>query len=89
MTLCVTITVSSRFTVSIILVVITTVKERRVVAILLHHSNATSVDILISIRHWMERATKVLIICRFHVRPHGEGEKTVGSQAVTCRHCCL
>ena len=52
MTLCVTIT--SRFTVSIILVVITAVKERGVVAILhriLLHSNVTSVDILI--RHWM------------------------------------
>ena len=56
--MCVTIT--SRFTVSIILVVITTLKERRVVAIMLLHSNVTSVDILI--RHWIESATKVLVV---------------------------
>ena len=54
------VTVTSRFTVSIILVVITTVKERRVVAISLLHSNVTSVDILI--RHWIESATKVLVV---------------------------
>ena len=58
--MCVTIT--SRFTVSIILVVITTLKEleRRVVAITLLHSNVTSVDILI--RHWIGSATKVLVV---------------------------
>ena len=56
--MCVTIT--SRFTVSIILVVITTVKERRVVAISLLHSNVTFVDILI--RHWIESATTMLIV---------------------------
>ena len=39
--------------------VITTMKELCVVAILLLHSNITSVGILI--HHWMERATKVLI----------------------------
>ena len=56
------ITITSRFIVSIILVVITTVKERWVVAILLLdlHSNITSVDILIC--HWMERATKVPVV---------------------------
>ena len=54
------VTITSRFTVSIILVVITTVEERRVVAILLLHSNITSVGILI--RHWIERTTKVLLV---------------------------
>ena len=39
------VTITSRITVSIILVVITTVKERRGVAILILHSNVTSVDI--------------------------------------------
>ena len=52
------VTTTSRITVSIILVVITTVKERRVVAILILHSNVTSVDILI--RHWMESATMMI-----------------------------
>ena len=57
------VTITSRFAVSIILVVITTVKERCVVAIsiLLLHSNVTSVDILICHR-WMERATKALVV---------------------------
>ena len=27
--------------------------------------------------------------CHSHLRPHGEAEKTVGSQAVMCRHFCL
>ena len=58
------VTTTSRFTVAIILshilVVITTLKERRVVAISLLHSNATSADILI--RHWMESAAKVLVV---------------------------
>ena len=54
------VTTTSRITVSIILVVITTVKERRVVAILILHSNVTSVDILI--RHWMESATMMIVV---------------------------
>ena len=54
------VTITSRFTVSIILVVITTVKEPCVVAILLLHSNVPSVGILIC--HWMERASKVLVV---------------------------
>ena len=54
------VTMTSRFTVSIILVVITTVKERRVVAILSLHSNATSVDILI--RPWMESITTMIVV---------------------------
>ena len=54
------VTITSRVTVAIILVVITTVKEPCVVAILLLHSNVTSVGILI--RHWMERATKVFVV---------------------------
>ena len=54
------VTITSRFTVSIILAVITTLKERRVVAIMLLHSNVTSVDILI--RHWIESATNVLVV---------------------------
>ena len=57
---CACVTITSRFTVSIILVAITTVKEWCVVAIILRHSHATSVDILI--RHWMERAIKVLVV---------------------------
>ena len=43
---------TSRLTVSIILVVITTVTERRVVAISLLLTNVTSVDILI--RNWIK-----------------------------------
>ena len=60
--MCITTTSQCQFTVSIILVVITTVKEPCVVAILLLriHSNVTSVGILI--RHWMERDTKVLVV---------------------------
>ena len=58
--MCVTIT--SRFAVSKILVVIITVEERCVVAILLLHSNVTSVNVDILIRHWMERATNVLVV---------------------------
>ena len=27
--------------------------------------------------------------CHSHLRPHGEAEKTVGSQAVACRNFCL
>ena len=54
------VTTTSRFTVSIIQVVISTVKERRVVAILILHSNVTSVDILI--RHWMESATMMIVV---------------------------
>ena len=54
------ITTTSRFTVSIILVVITTLKERRVVAVMLLHSNVTSVGILI--RHWIESATTMLVV---------------------------
>ena len=60
-------TIASRFTVrlSIILAVMTTVKEPCVVAILLLHSNATSVGILI--RHWLERATNVrVLVVDFH-----------------------
>ena len=40
--------------------VITTVKEPCVVAIVLLHSNVTSVGVLI--RHWTERATKVRVV---------------------------
>ena len=54
------VTTTSRITVSIILVVMTTVKERRVVAILIFHSSVTSVDILI--RHWMESATMMIVV---------------------------
>ena len=54
------VTKPSRFYVSIILVVITTVKERRVVAIPLLYTNVASVGILI--RNWTESATKVLVV---------------------------
>ena len=53
------VTITSRFTVSIILVVITTVKERRVVVISLLYSNVTCGDILT--RHWIESATTMLV----------------------------
>ena len=79
------ITTTSRFTVSIILVVITTLKERHVVAVMLLYPNVTSVDTLI--RHWIESATKVLVVTlTFALMAR---QKTVGSQAVTCRHFCL
>ena len=81
------ITTTSRFTVSIILVVITTLKERRVaiVAVMLLESNVTSVGTLV--RHWIESATKVLVVTpTFALMAR---QKTVGSQAVTCRHFCL
>ena len=55
------VTVTSRFTVSIILVVITTVKERHVVAISLLHSNVASRSVDILIRHRMESATTMLV----------------------------
>ena len=54
------ITTTSRFTVSIILVVITTVKERRVVAISLLYSNVTFGAILS--RHWIESATTMFVV---------------------------
>ena len=54
------VTTTSRITVSIILVVITAVEERRVVAILIFHSNVTSVGILI--RHWIESATMMIVV---------------------------
>ena len=57
---CARTTKASRFTVSIILVVIATVKERRVVAMMLLGTNATSVAILI--RHWIGSATTVLVV---------------------------
>ena len=54
------VTITSRFTVSIILVVITTVKERRFVVISLLYSNVTFGDILT--RHWIESATTMLVV---------------------------
>ena len=54
------VTITSRFTAPIILVVITTVKERRVVAISLLYSNVTFGDILS--RHWIESATTMLVV---------------------------
>ena len=82
--MCVTIT--SRFTVSIILVVITAVKERRVVAISLLHSNAF-VGILI--RHWIESAKAVLVVAFTFALMARERRRSCGSQAVACRHFCL
>ena len=83
--MCVTIT--SRFTVSIILVVITPVKERRVVAIIIFHSSVTSVDILI--RHCIESATTMLVVAFTFALMEREGRRSCGSQAVTCPHFCL
>ena len=54
------VTITSRFTASIILVVITTVKKRRVVAISLLYSNVTFGEILT--RHWIESATTMLVV---------------------------
>ena len=91
-------TETSRFTVLIILVVITTVTERRVVAISLLLTNVTSVDILI--RNWIESATKVLVvtltlalIARERRRPVGYGRyvstlspEMVGKSSPTCHN---
>ena len=71
--MCVTIT--SRFTISIILVVTTTLKERHVVEIMLLHSNVTSVDILI--RHWIESARKVLVVTLTFALMAGERRRPV------------
>ena len=83
--MCVTIT--RRFTVIIILVVITTLKERHIVAISLLHSNVTFVDILI--RHCIESATTMLVVAFTFALMEREGRRSCGSQAVTCRHFCL
>ena len=72
---CASDTIRSRFTVSIILVVITTGKKLCVVAILLLHSNVTFVGILI--RHWMERATKVLVVAFTFALMAREGRRSV------------
>ena len=81
--MCVTIT--SRYTVSIILVVITTVKEQRVVAISLLHSNVTFVDNLI--RHWIESATTMLVVAFTFALMASERRRSCGSQAVACGFC--
>ena len=81
------VTVTSRDTVSIILVVITTVKERSVVAISLLHSNVTFVDNLI--RHWIESATTMLVVAFTFALMARERRRSCGSQAVTCRQLCL
>ena len=83
--MCVAIT--SRCTVSIILVVITTVKERRVVAILSLHSNVTSVGILI--RHWMESVTTMIVVAFTFALMARDIQDDVRSQAVACRHFFL
>ena len=79
------VTMTSQYTVSIILVVITTVKERRVVAILILHSNVTSVGILI--RHWMESATTMLVVAFTFALMARERRRSCDSQAVTCDFC--
>ena len=81
--MCVTIT--SRYTVSIILVVITTVKERRVVVISLLFSNVTFGDILT--RHWIESATTMLVVAFTFALMASERRRSCGSQAVTCDFC--
>ena len=81
------VTMTSRFTVSIILVVIITVKERRVVAILSLHWNVTSVGILI--RHWMESVTTMIVVAFTFALMAREIQADVRSQAVTCRHFFL
>ena len=73
------VTITSRFTVSIILVVITTVKERRVVAISLLYSNVTFGDILT--RHWIESATTMLVVAFTFALMARERRRSRGSQA--------
>ena len=81
--MCVAIT--SRYTVSIILVVITTVKEQRVVAVSLLHSNVIFVDNLI--RHWIESATTMIIVAFTFARMARRGRRSCDSQAVACDFC--
>ena len=73
------VTITSRFTVSIILVVITTVEERRVVAISLLYSNVTFGDILS--RHWIESATTMLVVAFTFALMARERRRSCGSQA--------
>jgi hypothetical protein len=73
------VTITSRFTVPIILVVITTVKERRVVAISLLYSNVTFGDILS--RHWIESATTMLVVAFTFALMARERRWSCGSQA--------
>ena len=73
------VTITSRFTVSIILVVITTVKERRVVAISLLYSNVTFGDILTC--HWIESATPMLVVAFTFALMARERRWSCGSQA--------
>ena len=79
------VTTTSRITVSIILVVITTVKERRVVAISLLYSNVTFGDILT--RHWIESATTMLVVAFTFALMARERRRSCDSQAVTCDFC--
>ena len=69
------VTTASRFIVSIILVVITTLKERRVVAISLLYSNVTYAGILI--RHRTESAAKVLVVAFTFALMAREGRRSV------------
>ena len=85
--MCVAIT--SRYTASIILVVITNVKEQRVVAISLLHSNVTFVDNLIRHWHWIETATTMIVVAFTFALMARERRRSCGSQAVTCRNFCL
>ena len=93
-------TETSRFTVLIILVVITTVTERRVVAISLLLTNVTRSSVDILIRNRIESATKVLVvtltlalIARERRRPVGYGRyvstlspEMVGKSSPTCHN---
>ena len=73
------VTTTSRFTVSIILVVITTVKERRVVAISLLYPNVTFGDILT--RHWIDSATTMPVVAFTFTLMARERRWSCGSQA--------
>ena len=73
------ITMTSQYTVSIILVVITTVKEQRVVVISLLHSNVTFGDILIF--HWIESATTMIVVAFTFALMARERRRSYGSQS--------
>ena len=73
------VTMTSRFTVSIITVVITTLKERRVVAISLLHSNVTFGGILIF--HCIESATTMIVVAFTFALMARERRRSYGSQS--------
>ena len=74
---------TSRFTVLIILAVITTVADQRRVAVSLLFTKVTYVDILI--HHWIESATKVLVVTFTLALMARDRRRSCRLQAVACR----